>query len=249
MHELLQEAKAAAARDHTAVPQVTMRFSSDTVREPGRYNRPTVEEVAAVFVGADGGPPSHKDIVVYPRDQEKHRVSELHSCVDPMSYILLFPRGAPEGRCPDLTHSPYHSAPTAIRTRLTTLPFYAHQLMRRLNGSILPHAAGRLFPQYCVDAYCKAEGQRSHCCRNNQAKLRTEEYQVLQDWVGSQAAATVSSAPADSLAPKVGRPVILPSSFVGGARAMQMNYQDALAIVREYGKPDFFIIFTALAFY
>jgi hypothetical protein len=26
---------------------------------------------------------------------------------------------------------------------------------------------------------------------------------------------------------------------------MQMNYQDALAIVREFGKPDYFITFTA----
>jgi hypothetical protein len=26
---------------------------------------------------------------------------------------------------------------------------------------------------------------------------------------------------------------------------MQMNYQDAMAIVRQYGKPDYFITFTA----
>ena len=72
---------------------------------------------------------------------------------------------------------------------------------------------------------------------------------MLQDWVASQATTRADSqaaaASADSAAPKVGRPVILPSSFVGGARAMQMNYQDALAIVREYGKPDFLVTFTA----
>ena len=121
--------------------------------------------------------------------------------------------------------------------------------MRREDASILPHAAGRLFQQYCVDAYCKAEGQRLHWCRNNQDTLRTEEYQVLQDWVASQATTRANSqaaaASADRAAPKVGRPVILPSSFVGGARAMPMNYHDALAIVREYGKPDFFVTFTA----
>jgi len=188
MHELLQETEAAAARGRTAVPEVTMRFSSDAVREPRRYNQPAVEEVAAVFVGADGHPPSHKDIVVYPRGQEKHRVSELNPDVDPMSYILLFPRGTPQGWCPDLKHASDDSKPAAIRTRLTTLQFYAHQLMRRKPleegqeafTSILPHAAGRLFQQYCVDAYCKAEGQRLHWYRNNQAKLRTEEYSVLQ---------------------------------------------------------------------
>ena len=83
MHELLQEAEATAARNNTEVPEVTMRFSSKAGLDPRRYNQPAVEEVAAVFVGADGGPPSHKDIVVYPRGQEKHRVSELHSCVHP----------------------------------------------------------------------------------------------------------------------------------------------------------------------
>ena len=158
-----------------------------------------------------------------------------------MSYVLLFPRGGPPGWCPELKHAVTSSTPTAQRTRLTTLQFYAHQLMRREGGSILPHAAGRLFQQYCVDAYCKAEGQRLHWCRNNQDKLRTEEYQVLQDWVASHK----PSVGGDATAPKVGRPIVLPSSFVGGARAMQMNYQDALAIVREYGKPDFFVTFTA----
>ena len=72
---------------------------------------------------------------------------------------------------------------------------------------------------------------------------------MLQDWVASQPATAVSSPPASTPAsgipPRVGRPVILPSSFVGGARAMQMNYQDALAIVREYGKPDYFLTITA----
>ena len=70
MHELLKEAEAAAARNHTTLPEVTMRFTSNAAREPRRYNRPTVEEVAAIFVGSDGAPPSHKDIVVYPRGQE-----------------------------------------------------------------------------------------------------------------------------------------------------------------------------------
>ena len=179
MHELLQEAEAVAARDNVVIPLVTMRFSSDAARDPRRYNQPAVEEVAAVFVGADGGPPTHKDIVVYPRGQEKHRVSELHACVDPMSYILLFPRGYPDGWSPDLKHCSDHLSPQAKRTRLTTLQFYAHRLMRRKDASILPHAGGRLFQQYCVDAYCKAEGQRLHWCRNNQELLRSEEYQVL----------------------------------------------------------------------
>ena len=39
-------------------------------------------------------------------------------------------------------------------------------------------------------------------------------------------------------------PVILPSSFAGSPRAMQQNYQDAMAIVAKYGKPDLFLTYT-----
>ena len=94
----------------------------------------------------------------------------------------------------------------------------------------------------------KTEAQRLNWVRFNQAKLRTEAYGVLRDWAAQQHHAPAPPASTDgatSMAPKVGRPVILPSSFGGGARAMQQNYQGAMAIVRRYGKPDYFITCTA----
>ncbi|XP_053149091.1 uncharacterized protein LOC128343682 [Hemicordylus capensis] len=41
-----------------------------------------------------------------------------------------------------------------------------------------------------------------------------------------------------------GKTFILPSSFAGSPRNMLQNYQDAMAIVRKYGKPDLFITTT-----
>ncbi|KFM82727.1 hypothetical protein X975_20986, partial [Stegodyphus mimosarum] len=41
-----------------------------------------------------------------------------------------------------------------------------------------------------------------------------------------------------------GIPVILPSTFIGSPRCMQQNYQDSMAIVRDFGKPDLFLTFT-----
>ncbi|RCN40770.1 hypothetical protein ANCCAN_13290 [Ancylostoma caninum] len=38
--------------------------------------------------------------------------------------------------------------------------------------------------------------------------------------------------------------VKLPSSFEGGPRAMHQPYQDAMAIVAKYGKPEYFLTFT-----
>ncbi|CAG2215733.1 unnamed protein product [Mytilus edulis] len=37
---------------------------------------------------------------------------------------------------------------------------------------------------------------------------------------------------------------ILPSSFTGSSRCMHQLYQDAMSIVRKFGKPDLFITFT-----
>jgi hypothetical protein len=113
--------------------------------------------------------------------------------------------------------------------------------MRREGGSVLPQTGGRLFQQYCVDAYCKMEAQRLHWVRHNQKTLRSEEYNVFKEWQMTQSA---GGAAADGT-PRVGRPVVLPSSFSGSPRAMHMNYHDAMAIVRKHGKPDYFITFTA----
>lgn len=43
---------------------------------------------------------------------------------------------------------------------------------------------------------------------------------------------------------KAGRIVILPSTFTGSPRNMLQNYQDAMAIVIQFGKPDLFLTFT-----
>jgi hypothetical protein len=48
----------------------------------------------------------------------------------------------------------------------------------------------------------------------------------------------------DILGNDVGQKMILPSSFQGGERAMGQLYQDAMARVRKFSKPDLFITFT-----
>ena len=125
------------------------------------------------------------------------------------------------------------------------MQFYKQYLMRREGASILPHAGGIRFQQYCVDAYCKTEAMRLRWVRNNQAMLRVEEFATLRDWVSGGPAADVSDSGPGSHAPRVGKPVALSSSFQGGARAMQQNYHDAMAIVRAKGRSHYLITFTA----
>eukprot|EP00972_Heterocapsa_arctica_P068640 10142373-Heterocapsa_arctica.AAC.1 len=64
-------------------------------QDPRRYNHPTVTEVAAVFVGQDGAPPSNRDLCVWPRQEECFNVPEQNEHVDPLTYVLLFPSGLP----------------------------------------------------------------------------------------------------------------------------------------------------------
>ena len=43
---------------------------------------------------------------------------------------------------------------------------------------------------------------------------------------------------------QLGKKVILPLSFTGGPRYQHQLYQDAMGIVRCFGKPDSFVTFT-----
>ena len=95
---------------------------------------------------------------------------------------------------------------------------------------------GRLFQQYVVVNYAKIEDGRLQFIRGNQSKLRAEIYQGLADSIKS-ADDTVDGS-------HIGKRVILPSSFTGGARYQHQLYQDAMAIVCHFGKPDLFITFT-----
>ncbi|XP_036144291.1 uncharacterized protein LOC118646109 [Monomorium pharaonis] len=93
----------------------------------------------------------------------------------------------------------------------------------------------RLFQQWVVDNYVKIEKDRIDYCKENQKQLRAESYQGLVDYLQNAASDRNGH---------VGKMIILPSSFVGSPRNMMQNYQDAMAIVRKYGKPDFFITMT-----
>lgn len=96
------------------------------------------------------------------------------------------------------------------------------------------HYFGRLYQQYIVDNYLKVEHQKLKYLELNQEKLRVELYKGLVDAFNS----------ADSDLKHTCRMLILPSTFVGGPRYMLNLFQDSMAIVREFGKPDLFVTIT-----
>lgn len=96
------------------------------------------------------------------------------------------------------------------------------------------HRFGKLFQQYIVDMYAKMESSRLGYVRLNQKKMRSDLYSGVMDAMRL----------GDNDMREVGRRTVLPSSFYGGPRHMQQLYQDAMSIVRRFGKPDLFVTFT-----
>ncbi len=202
----------------------------DTGRDPRRYNLPTTSDVAVILPGS-GEEPGNRDIVLYRRaadDPGGHtlkKINECHRMYDPLHYILLFPRGDTGWKTGiPLTGSIHQMSP---------MQFYAHRLMERPEFSTIHHG-GRLFQQYAVDMYAKIETQRLTFHRFNQDILHAELYQGLFDAVNT----------GDTGGETVGRLIVLPATFTGSPRSMHQQYQDAMGIVRRFGKPDLFITMT-----
>ena len=86
-----------------------------------------------------------------------------------------------------------------------------------------------------VDAYSVVELERLEFLQREQPKLRCDLCSGIQDYLAQD---TVDPA-------LIGRMTILPSPFTGGDHAMQQFYQDSMALVKHFGKPDLFITFTA----
>ncbi|XP_076940361.1 uncharacterized protein LOC143609509 [Bidens hawaiensis] len=97
-----------------------------------------------------------------------------------------------------------------------------------------PDGGGRLSQQYMVDAYVCIEENRLDYIRNNQNIFRIEFLQGIYDAVQR----------GDTEGREVGKRTFLPSSITGGPRYMYKHYQDALAICKVHGIPQYFITFT-----
>ena len=115
--------------------------------------------------------------------------------------------------------------------------FYSYRIAFRDDPFSPLHYGRKLFQQYCVDASVRTEASRLNYHRNNQQKLPTELYFGLADHLQNE-----------TIEPRVqmqlGRPKILASSFTSGPRYKKQSYEDAMAMVTEYGKPNFFVTYT-----
>ena len=207
-------------------------LKQDTYKDLRRYNLPTASEIAVIIPNYSSDLPTNRDIVLFKRSSnnpDAHditHIKETKQYYDPLHYVLIFPYA-------DVGWRPGIQQAGGSTSQITEMTFYSYHFMQRQNFKILLKCS-RLFHQYIVDQYAKIEQERLNYCLYHQSELRSELYQGLSDSVNA----------GDTDGSSVGRKIVLPSTFIGSPRNMNQLYQDAMAIVRRYGKPDLFITFT-----
>ena len=113
-----------------------------------------------------------------------------------------------------------------------TLKSYVQYLIQCRNEANVLHMGGKLFQQYVVDQFLRIEQQNLMFIRNNQQQLRAECYQGIVDALGGNNSTNI------------GHQIIVPATTIGSTRYMQQRFQDSMALVRKFGKPDLFLTMT-----
>lgn len=237
LKEVEEEQAKEAARLGMTPPQLKLLFDLKKDSDHRRYNMPRCSEVASVFVVDENGElPPNDGISVHLRGKQLKRISKLDRRCDSMLYPLFFPSG---------TGGWHVNMKTTDGKKVTMEQYYRYLLARRkeyimvgntLRSFFSPiHYGGKLFQQFLVDVYVRVEQDRLDWIRANQKQLKVESYKGLTDFLKDSPEGSASL---------VGKDYILPSSFTGSPRSYQQRYQDAMSIVRKYGKADIFLTFT-----
>lgn len=201
-----------------AAPELSIRIKAQSGKDRRQYNLPTNNEIAFLLPGEIQ---EDRDIIIKKQCGGLQRISTSNACYDPLHYVLLFPKGEFGWEL---------NMKKTDNTSLTCKDYYCHKIMIRDNNKSLLKS-GKLLQEFIVDSYVKVEQAKVYFIKTHQKEIRAESYQGAMD-------ALINDAP------RIGKNVILPSSFLGSPRHMHQLYQDAMAIVREKGKPSYFITFT-----
>ncbi|KAK8800653.1 hypothetical protein WA158_006971 [Blastocystis sp. Blastoise] len=144
-----------------------------------------------------------------------------------MRIIPIFRNRSERGFPLDILGNEFYTIPT-----ISLREFYSYLLYtRHPNHKNYLLLFEKLLLQFMVDAATKIEYSRLLFIANNQTKLRSEKYSVFRDTVNEMIRNGFSD---EYIRSRMGKAVIIPSSFVGGPRYMKNSYLETMAIVRAY---------------
>ena len=203
-----------------------------------RENLPTVDKVS-VILPEEYRSAGFRDIVLAKRinrdDDDANPfmlINSNHASYLPLHYVLLVPYSEPGwhwGRTLNNCEGNVENKNLSQRT------FYRFRLHTWSNEPLTLFRAQKLFQQFVGDAWAVCDQNKLSWIRSHQSNIWADLYNGVTDALEAR----------DIDLGRIGKRVVLPSSYVGGDRFMQQLYQDSIAIVHHFGKPSLFITFTA----
>ncbi|KAE9047120.1 hypothetical protein PR001_g4343 [Phytophthora rubi] len=97
----------------------------------------------------------------------------------------------------------------------------AYRLFQKVGDQSALHQGGRLFQQWVVDQRAKCEQEQLRWVATHQKEIRANQYHGVEDALLNESTITLDE-----------------------GEGLTTAYQDFMAIVREYGKPDVFVTIT-----
>ena len=199
------------------VQQQRLVISADArppAQHRGRYNRAEGFREVAVLMDEQ---PAHQDIVLRRRagggeGPYLQTINELHRAFEALHFVLLFPWGT-DGWQPSLRQAVANGRGQV--KALSLMRYYAYRLQERPRVDDSLFRACRLFQEYLCMAFARVETQRLLYFARNQAGIRAELYQRLEDAMPGDAELEQAGGE------RLGRRMILPATFTGGPRYYQ----------------------------
>ncbi|XP_076949475.1 uncharacterized protein LOC143622122 [Bidens hawaiensis] len=188
--------------------ELKLRLIGNKQKDGRTYNLTTASEVAALIVGDIGDSLENRDIVVKTKEGSLIYISELNPSYLALQYPLLFIYGEDCYRV-DIPYRGVGSSTLTKRQNCTMREFFffAYIIQDRMGVFSLILNSRRLFQQFLVDVYTMIETERLNYIRYQQKELRCESFENLRN-LRNHGTTDVSN---------IGKHVILPSSFTGGA--------------------------------
>ena len=208
------------------------------LRSAAALDTPVIEwrsdvDVSGMMIGAVVAAPGSRSIMLHRQSAALPQfISDGHSLYHTLAYPLLFPTGAAGWHdhmiCWDVRRNRQH--------RVSLLEWSRHLLMHREVPTFLQRCE-RLSLEFYCDLYAQYESRLAafHSSPRQQAMYRCAPYRAVHDELQHDHRGHLNH---------LGKPMILPSSFVGSPRFYHQLYLDAMALPHRYHKPDLFITMT-----
>ena len=194
------------------------------------YNSPTNLQELSIVTNEQP-----HDLIVQLREGGFKIISDLNPKAMPLHFTLQFIEGT--------SGWDQYLKQINEKDRITPRQFFVYHLNVRKTGSDFLLLAGRLFQEWILNAWVTCENQRLNWMRLNQKTLRADTFKNIQEAVAEQQQERADSLFNTEQENRVGR-FILASTFQCSPRWYNQKFQDAMAIVRFYHKPDLFITMT-----